>query len=140
MRRTSWFVCWLLVAVAVCVTAAQRGTDATSGAEAYVGTWSGSWGGSGSGGSFELTLDRGKEGAVTAKVAVTGEPSYAATCKSIAFEGPKMRCVYDFPPDQQAEVLLAAAFEGTKATGTWSLRARGTETEVVGGTWTVTKK
>ena len=105
---------------------------------AYVGTWSGSWDGAGSGG-FELTLEKGKDGALAGRVSVTGEPTYKATIKTLSFDGPKMTATYDFPPDDSVEVVLVATFEGNKATGTWSARQKNGGGELVSGTWTVTK-
>jgi hypothetical protein len=105
-----------------------------------LGTWTGSWEGMGASGGFELTLEKSKEGPVTGKVSVTGEPTYNTAVKTLAFEGQKMNAKYDFPPDERAEVVLTASFEGNKATGTWVLREKGTENQVANGTWTVAKK
>jgi hypothetical protein len=80
-----------------------------------------------------------KDGPLTGKVSVTGEPEYQATLKTLAFDGKKMTAKYDFPADESAEVLLAATFDGNKATGTWTLRAKAGESEVASGTWTVTR-
>src|SRR5690242_7970636 len=87
----------------------------------YAGVWTGTWDGSGSGG-FELTLEKGKDGALSGKVSVTGEPTYKATLKTVKFEGAKMSATYDFPPDERAEVVLAATFEGDTGKGTWVVR------------------
>ena len=140
MRKNSWLWCLLIVAATVSATAARQGSDAAPKPESLVGTWSGTWEGAGSGGGFELTLEKAKDGPVTGKVSVTGEPTYKATFKSLSFDGKKMSAKYDFPADQAAEVTLAATFEGDKATGTWSLAARGSDTAVASGTWTVTRK
>ena len=51
-----------------------------------------------------------------------------------------MTARYDFTPDEAAEVAAHRTFDGNKATGTWTLRAKGTVTEVASGTWTVTRK
>ena len=109
-------------------------------AGAVDGKWSGTWDGAGSGGGFELALEQLKDAPLTGKVAVTGEPEYTATLKSVAFEGKKMKATYDFPADPSAEVLLAASFEGNKASGTWTLRVKADGTEVASGNWTVTRK
>ena len=141
MRNTAWIWCVLFVVCAVCLTTAQRGPEAVPKPEQVVGTWSGSWEGAGSGGGFDVTLEAGKDGgAITGKVSVTGEPTYKAVFKSLAFDGKKMSARYDFPADESAEVILAAAFEDKTATGTWSLRAKSGGDEVVSGTWTVTRK
>lgn len=117
--------------------AAQQGAST---GEEFVGVWSGGWEGSASSGGFELTLEKEKDGPVTGKVSVTGEPTYKATFKALSFEGKKMTAKYDFPPSDQAEIVLIATFDGNNAKGTWSLRAKSDGTEVVAGTWTVTKK
>jgi hypothetical protein len=128
---------WLLIFGAVC-SAAQKEAEKSPG-EQFLGTWSGSWDGAGSGG-FELTLEKGSDGAVGGKVSVTGEPTYKATFNSLSFEGNKMSAKYDFPPDEGGEVVLAASFDGKTATGTWVLREKAGGNEVASGTWTVTKK
>ncbi len=51
-----------------------------------------------------------------------------------------MTAKYDFPPNDQAEVVLVATFDGNTAKGTWSLRGKADGAEVVAGTWTVSKK
>src|SRR5258708_7248573 len=140
MRKTRWAWCVLFVAGAACATAAQRGAEGASKPEPLAGTWSGTWEGAGSGGGFELTLEQGKDGPVTGKVAVTGEPTYKAACKSLSFDGKKMSAKYDFPQDDAIEVVLAASFEGNTATGTWSARDKASDAEVASGTWKVTKK
>lgn len=134
-----WCV-WLLVFIfgAMC-SAAQRGAEGSSAGESFLGTWTGTWEGAGSGG-FELTLEKGKDGAVVGKVSVTGEPTYKASFKALSFDGNKMSAKYDFPPDEGAEVALAASFDGNTATGTWSLREKANGNEVAKGTWTVTRK
>lgn len=108
--------------------------------EKFVGTWTGTWDGAGSGGGFDLTIERDAKGMVAAKVAVTGEPSYTATLKTIAFDGSKMTGTYDFPPDPSNEIRLAAAFDGGKATGTWALHEKAGGSEVIAGNWNVAKK
>jgi len=77
---------------------------------------------------------------MTGKVSVTGEPTYKASFRSLAFDGKKMTAKYDFPADEPAEVTLVGNFEANKATGSWSLAAKGTDNAIVSGTWTVTKK
>ena len=119
---------------------AQRGAEGSSNGEEFIGIWSGSWEGSGSSGGFEVTLQKAKDGPVTGKVSVTGEPTYKADFKALSFDGKKMTAKYDFPPSELAEVALTATFDGTTAKGTWSLRAKADGAEVVAGTWTVTKK
>jgi hypothetical protein len=128
--------CVLFVLGAICFVTAQ---DAPK-PESYVGVWPGTWDGAGSGGGFELTFEQAKDGPVTGKVSVTGEPTYKATLRSLAFDGKKMTAKYDFPADESAEVTLAGTFEGNKATGTWSLAAKGTTNVIVSGGWTVTRK
>jgi hypothetical protein len=120
--------------------AAQNAPGAKPNGEQYVGTWSGRWESSESGGGFELTVEKEQDNALAGRVSVTGEPTYKATLKKLAFDGNKMTGAYDFTPNDQAEVILSAAFEGNTAKGTWSLRAKADGSEVAAGTWTVTKK
>lgn len=137
-KRSCVGVCLLLFSV-VCA-AAQRGVDASSPGEEFVGVWSGEWQGSGSSGGFEVTLEKNKDAPVTGKVSVTGEPTYKADFKALSFDGKKMTAKYDFPPSELAEVVLVATFDGNSAKGTWSLRAKADGTELIAGTWTVSKK
>jgi hypothetical protein len=74
------------------------------------------------------------------EVAVTGEPTYKADIKSVAFDGRKMTAKYDFPADDSAEVVLAAFFDGNKATGSWSLREKATGNEAATGTFSLVRK
>jgi hypothetical protein len=133
-------VCVIAIALGAASSAAHHGSQDKSTAKQFVGIWSGSWEGAGSSGGFELTFEEGKEGAVTGQVAVTGEPTYTTKIRTLSFEGSKMAATYDFPPDESAEVILAAAFDGTSANGTWLLRAKSGGTEVASGTWTVKRK
>src|SRR5258705_12573038 len=112
MRKTQsiWCVLVIFIAGAASFTSAQRGAEAPSKTDQFVGTWSGTWDGAGSGGGFELTIEQGKDGAVTGKVAVTGEPEYKVAFKTLSFDGKKMSAKYDFPADESAEVVLAASF------------------------------
>lgn len=120
----------ILIGTVVCFSAQEPSS--------FVGTWTGSWDGAGTGG-FELTLEKGKEGALTGRVSITGEPTYKATLRTVSFDGAKMTATYDFPPDESLEVLLVATFEGNKANGTWTARGKNNGSELVSGTWTVTK-
>jgi hypothetical protein len=104
--------------------------------EKFLGLWVGTWEGGGTGG-FELLLDKSKTGG---QVTVTGEPAYKATLKSIAFDGAKMTANYDFPPDEQIEITLTAAFDGGKANGNWTARQKTGGAPLASGTWTVAKK
>jgi hypothetical protein len=135
-RTCVWL--WLVIFGAMC-SAAQRGAEGPSTGEQFVGTWTGTWDGAGSGG-FELTLEKDKDGAVSGRVSVTGEPTYKAAFKALSFDGKKMNAKYDFPPDTGGEVTLAALFDGNTASGTWSLREKASNNEVATGSWTVTKK
>jgi hypothetical protein len=107
--------------------------------EDLIGTWSGTWEGAGSGG-FELTLEKSNEGPMTGRVSVTGDPTYKATFKTLTFDGKKMTASYDFPPEETAEVVLAATFDGKKADGTWQVREKANGSVAFKGTWTVTKQ
>jgi hypothetical protein len=139
VRNRSCVMLWVFILGAMC-SAAQRGAEGTSAGDAFVGTWTGTWDGGGSGGGFELTLEKGKDGSVGGRVSVTGTPEYKATFKSLSFDGKKMSAKYDFPPDEGAEVLLEASFDGNTAKGTWSLRGKANGNEVATGGWTVTRK
>lgn len=136
--RTSTLV---LIAIVLCaiVTAAAPQTSGT-GPEQYAGVWSGTWDGAGGGGGFELTIEKPKDGPLTGRVSVTGEPTYKATLKTLSFDGKKMTATYDFPPDEAADVLLTATFDDKSVTGTWSLREKASGTEVASGGWKVSRK
>jgi hypothetical protein len=138
--RKSCTVYILLIVFGVVCSAAQRGAEGASTGEQFVGAWTGSWDSGTSNGGFELTLEKGKDGVVTGRVSVTGEPTYKAIFKTLSFDGNKMTAKYDFPPDEAAEIALVATFEGNKADGTWAAQAKGTDNALATGTWTVTKK
>jgi hypothetical protein len=130
----------LLFALCAIGVAPAHITAQSSTGEQYAGTWSGTWDGAGAG-TFVLTLDKGTAGAVNGKVDVgTDGGNYTAELKSLAFDGQKMTAKYDFPLDPAAEVIIAAAFDGSGAKGTWSLRPKGQDAEAAGGTWTVARK
>ena len=138
MRMTRSIGCMLFVLAAVSAPLAQEKPEPPKPAP-LTGTWTGTWEGAGSSGGFELTLEQVKDGPLTGGVAVTGEPAYKATFKTLTFDGKKLTASYDFPPDAAAEVHIAATAEGNKLTGTWGLVAKGEKTEVASGSWTVTK-
>jgi hypothetical protein len=130
---------WVLAALFCAALAGTAASTEQSGAD-YAGQWTGTWDGSGSG-NFELTLEKAKDGGIAGKVAVTTEQgNYTADLKSVSFAANKMTATYDFPLDPSAEVALAATFEAAKAAGTWSLRPKGGGAELVGGSFTVSKK
>jgi len=139
LSRRLAFLILPLLSIVVCA-AAQREGGPPPADDKYLGLWSGSWEGGGGSGGFDLTLERDKDKNLIGNVSVTGEPTYKATLASVAFDGAKMTARYDFPPDPQAEVAVAATFEGNGATGTWSLREKGTGNEVANGSWKVTRK
>jgi hypothetical protein len=139
MRKSHTICCALLVLLAVCVPRAQEKPQPPATAD-RAGTWTGTWEGAGSGGGFELTLEQVKDGPLTGRVSVTGEPAYKAVFKSLAFDGKKLTASYDFPPDEAAEISLAATADGNKLTGTWAVVVKADKTEVASGSWTVTKK
>lgn len=136
MRRALGIGAAILIVLSVCGSAQQRGNGADA-ASAYAGTWGGTWEGGGSGG-FVLTLEQVDGGKLGGKVSVTGEPTYDATLKTVAFDGNKMTATYDFPPDPQIGIVLTATFEAASATGTWAARQNGAD--VATGTWTVKRK
>jgi hypothetical protein len=131
--------CYLLV-FGVIGSTAQRGSEGFSNAEQFLGTWSGTWDGAGSGG-LELTLEKGRDGAVAGRVAVTSDDgNYNAAFRTLSFDGKKMTAKYDNPHDERSEVVLAASFDGNAAKGTWSVRSKGTDNEIAAGNWSVTRK
>lgn len=139
MRR-AFSVAMCVVLAGLVAIAEQRGGESAAG-EPFVGTWSGTWEGSGSpGGGFELTLEKGKDGAIGGQVSVTGEPTYKTRLGTVSFDGAKMTAKYDFPPDENVGVALEARFDGSRATGTWAAREKASGNELASGTWTVTKK
>jgi len=130
----------LLVAVSGFAFTTHIEARQASNAEQYAGMWTGTYDGSGTG-QFELTLDKGKDGAMTGKVAVaTDGGNYTADLKSVSFDGTKMSATYDFPLDPSAEVIMTATFDGRAAKGTWSLRAKGQTDEIAAGGLAITKK
>ena len=133
MRKISavW-ICLLLLGV---VAAAQRG----EGAADPVGTWQGTWQGEGSSGGFELTLEKGKDGALAGRVVVSGEPAYKATLRTVSIEGSKLTGAYDFPPAPEAEVVLTATIDGNSCKGDWVVREKASGNAAAQGTWTVTR-
>jgi hypothetical protein len=137
--RKSWVV-YILLLVLGAVGSAQRGTEGASNGEQFVGTWTGSWSSANSSGGLELTLEKGKDGIVEGRISVTGDPTYKAVFKALSFDGNKMTARYDAPPDESAEIAVTATFEGSKANGTWTAQARGTDNAPLTGTWTVTKQ
>ena len=139
MRKRYCVWLWLFIFGALC-SAAQRGAEGASTGEEFVGTWSGSWEGMGASGGFEVTLEKGKDGAVSGGVSVTGEPTYKARFTSLSFDGKKMTAKYDFTPEPAAEVVLTIVFDGNTAKGPWSLREKATGNEAATGSITMTKK
>jgi len=134
VRRT-FMVCVLILMMPFLHASAQQ-----SGAgDDFLGTWTGTWEGGGTGG-FELTLEKGEGGKIAGRVSVTGEPTYKATLKTVAFDGAKMTATYDFPPDPSIGITLEAKFDGKTANGTWAARQGGAQTDVASGTWTVKKQ
>jgi len=139
-------VSWLLVLVVCCAvgTASRSVAAQSSTAESYAGTWSGTWDSDSAGsGKFDLILEKGQNGAMTGRVAVTtdgGGGDYTADLRTVEFNGKKMAASYDFPLDPSAEVVIAADFDEGAAKGTWSLRPKGQASELVGGKWVVGRK
>jgi hypothetical protein len=91
----------------------------------YVGLWAGSWGMTADatdGGSFEMTIEKDKDGAPAGKMTVSGgEGTHSAVFKSLSFDGNKMSASYDYPLGDGGEIVLEATFEKGAGTGTWSL-------------------
>jgi hypothetical protein len=122
----------------MCLTIQARAQETSTG-EQYLGTWTGTWEGGGSGG-LEVTLEKDDKGALTGKVSVTGDPEYKAAFKALSFDGNKMTAKYDFPLNEEAEVILTASFTGNSASGTWTAREKASGNDIVSGTWNVTRK
>lgn len=133
MRARCGFLVLVFLFGAV-AAAPSSGAQATS--EEYLGTWTGTWDGAGSGG-FEITLEKGADGALSGRVSVTGEPTYTATLKTASLKGGALTATYDFTPDDRAEVALEGTFEGNAANGTWVLREKASGSEAASGTWSV---
>ena len=138
--RHRLLVCLSMFVLAMAAAAAQRDAPPEAPPDRLLGTWLGSWDGAGGAGGFELTLERSKDGPLSGRVSVTGEPEYKATLTEVAFDGGRMTAKYDFPPDESGVVILTASFEDAKATGTWSLREKATGNEVANGGWKVAKQ
>ena len=107
--------------------------------ETAIGTWVGTWDGGGGSGNLEVIFDKA-DGGVTGMLVVIGEPAYKATFKTLSFEGAKMTASYDYPPEPNVEVTLAATFAGAECSGTWSAREKASKNEVASGTWKAKKK
>ncbi len=137
MRTRQPLYAFLTVLMSVLVFAAI----ASAAQKDFFGDWSGTWEGGGSGGGgFELTLEKGKDGAPTGRVSFTGEPTYKATLKTVAIEGQKLTATYDFPADDSIEIALAATFDGDSVKGTWTARGKNGGSDMVSGGWTCKKK
>jgi hypothetical protein len=130
-------------AVALVVLATAGGAAQQSGGDAgkqYTGTWKGTWEGLGRSGDLELTLERTENAALGGHIVVTGDPSYKAVFRRVAFDGAKMTAAYDSPDSEAVEVVITATFEGTKAAGEWIAQEKGGGNEVGRGTWQVARK
>jgi hypothetical protein len=130
----------LALTVVFCLAAAAVGMRAAQPqADAVAGQWTGNWDGAGSG-NFELNLQK-KDAGLSGRVAVTTDGgNYDADLKGVSLSDKNLKATYDFPLDPSAEVAMTAAFDGDKATGTWSLRPKGGGAEVAGGTFALKKK
>jgi hypothetical protein len=129
---------WIsLFVVGAVVAAVPHGLQAAD--DPYLGTWTGTWEGAGAGGSggFEITLEKGKNGALSGRVSVTGEPTYKATLTTVSMKSGTLTATYDFTPDDRAEVALEATFEDNAATGTWVVREKASGSQTANGTWSV---
>lgn len=113
---------------------------AQSDISAFTGTWNGTWEGGGTG-RFDLTIEKGSDGQPTGGVSVgTDQGDYTAKFKQLSFEGQNMKARYEFPPDPQADIVVAGTFNGGAAEGTWNLVAKDGDQPFAGGTWKVAKK
>lgn len=118
----------------------QQGAPAPAASD-YLGAWSGSWDGPTSG-EFDLTLDRGRNGAPHGKLTVTaGSTPYTAEFKTLSIDGATMSGTYDYPLDEGGEVTIEATFDGRTAKGTWILRPQGQpQEETARGTLVLSRK
>jgi hypothetical protein len=136
-HRCTWI--GSLVVIAACALALVHAGQAAP-ERGFTGTWIGTWEGEGQSGGFELTLETSADGRPGGRVAVTGEPAYTASLRTVAFDGARMTARYDFPPEEAAEIVLTATFSDTEAKGTWSGRVKTSGEEIARGTWTVKKR
>ena len=134
-RRGVWLSLLVLAALCSGVPGLTQGTSD----EKVIGTWAGTWEGPSGSGSLEVIFDKA-DSAMTGAVAVQGESAYKATFKTLKFEDGKMTGTYDYPPEPNVEVVLAATFKGAECTGTWAAREKGSNNEVASGTWKAKKK
>ena len=120
------------------------GQGSSKAADAYLGTWAGTWAASteeGGTGELEITIEKGKDGALAGKMKASGgESGHSAAFKTLTVEGNKMIAKYDYPLGDGGEIVLEGDLDGTKAKGTWRLTPPGQPADVARGTWTTAKK
>ena len=127
------------VLVLACLLGAVVAADpsvAPAPSDEYLGTWTGTWEGSGSGG-FELTLEKGADGALRGSVSVTGRADLQGHADDSGPRGRSADRHLRLHPRQWAEVALEATFDGNAASGTWVLREKASGSEAARGTWSV---
>jgi hypothetical protein len=140
MRQSVSITLAVLFILCICSRATAERFQASADKQ-FIGAWAGSWEGGGGSGKIEVTIAKDDAGKFTGKVAVsTDGGDYTADFKSLAFEGNKMTAKYDFPFDEQGEVVLTATFESASLKGSWSLRSKSDGNEMISGTWTATRK
>ena len=142
--RQKLMVALVLLAIGGAVRAQGDGKRAQV-ADEFLGVWTGSWGMSADatdGGSFEMTIEKDKDGAPAGKVVVSGgESAHNAVFTTLSFEGNKMNATYDYPVGDGGEIVLEATFDKGAGTGTWIMHPKGESAEIAArGTWKVTKK
>lgn len=106
----------------------------------HLGMWLGTWEGGGAGGSFNITLAK-NAAALSGKVDVgqdTGD--YSANFSTASLQDGKFTARYDYPPEPQAEIVLEGKFEGSTASGTWTMVQKGGSDAFASGSWKVEKK
>jgi len=125
-------------AVLACVVVATV-VHATAGGGAF-GHWKGNWEGGGDGGRFEITLTNAGD-VLGGKVDV-GQASgdYTASFSAVTLQDGKLTARYDYTPDPQAEIVLEGRFDDAKASGTWSMVAKGNNEALFAGSWSVDKQ
>jgi hypothetical protein len=115
------------------------GSQAAETPAQMAGKYQGTWEGGGAGGRFDLILEVGADGKLNGSVSVGGDQEYTANFTSFSLNGNALTAKYDFTPQPEAEIVLAATIEGGKATGTWVMQPKGQEQGLANGTWTAKK-
>ena len=105
-----------------------------------LGVWPGTWEGGGVSGTIQLTLT--KNGSALSGTVDVGQDTgdYSAEFSTAAFDGNKFTARYPYTPEPQAEIVLEGTFEGSSASGTWTMVEAGGNTPFSAGSWTVERQ